>query len=100
LAYVLPVSLVMAIVQYFTITAEMYSLATLNTAFVGLVAMFLLYKLRTRGKEEKTESKFYKDKLNLWQAIFPYALILVLLLSFQLIPTAIRDVVSVAPLPK
>ncbi|MDR3012455.1 MAG: L-lactate permease [Chitinispirillales bacterium] len=94
LAYVLPVSFVMAVVQYFTLISGMYALATLNTAIAGLVAMFLLYKLRSRGKEERTETGFYKDKLNLWQALFPYVLILALLLSFQLIPSAIRDSVA------
>ena len=97
LTYVLPVSFVMAIIQFFTLKAGMYSLVTLNAAFVGLSVMFLLYKFRMRGKEEKTESGFYRDKLNLWQAIFPYALILMLLLSFQLIPNAVREVVSIAP---
>jgi len=97
LPYVLPVSAVMAAVQYFTITFGMYTLATLNTAVIGLVTMFLLYKLRTRGKEEKTESGFYKDKLNLWQAVFPYALILILLLAFQLIPAELKDAVAVSP---
>jgi len=97
LTYVLPVSFVMAIIQFFTLKAGMYSLVTLNAAFVGLSVMFLLYKFRTRGKEDISESGFYRDKLNLWQAIFPYALILMLLLSFQLIPNTVREVVSIAP---
>jgi len=97
LPYVLPVSAVMAVVQYFTIAFGMYTLATLNTAVIGLITMFLLYKLRTKGKEDKTEVKFYRDKLNLWQAVFPYALILILLLLFQLIPAAVKDAVAVSP---
>jgi lactate permease len=84
LVYVVPVTLVMVIVQYFTIQFEMFALAGLNAALAGLVAMFLLYKLMARGKEEKGESGFYKDKLNLAQAVFPYALIFALLISFQL----------------
>jgi lactate permease len=97
LSYVLPVSAVMTVVQYFTIQSGMYALVSLNTALVGLVVMFLLYKLRARGKEERSEGGFYRDKLNLWQAVFPYALILILLLSFQLIPHAIREAVAVSP---
>lgn len=88
LVYVLPVSAVMTVVQYFTMIHSMFALVSLNTALAGLVTMFLLYKFRARGKEEKSEIGFYKDKLNLGQAIFPYALILALLLSFQLIDLA------------
>ncbi|MCL2689203.1 MAG: L-lactate permease [Chitinispirillia bacterium] len=97
ISYVLPVSAVMTAVQYFTLYFGMYTLAGLNTAAIGLVTMFLLYKLRARGKEEKTAAGFYKDKLNLWQAVFPYALILILLLSFQMIPAAVKEAVAVSP---
>ncbi|MDR2577306.1 MAG: L-lactate permease [Chitinispirillales bacterium] len=97
LAYVLPVSFVMALVQYFTLTSGMYALATLNTALAGLAVMFLLYRLRAKGKEGKIKNSFYRDKLSLWQAVFPYALILVLLLLFQLIPAAVKDSIAVSP---
>jgi lactate permease len=93
LSYILPVSAVMTVVQFFTIFFGMYSLATLNTALVGLTVMFILYKLRSR---DKVESGFYKDKLTLLQSSFPYALILILLLSFQLVPPVVRDNVAIS----
>ena len=101
LSYIIPVSAVMIIVQYFTISFGMYALGGLNTALAGLITMFALYKIRARGKEEKnTEVGFYKDKLNLGQAVFPYALILMLLLSFQmidLIDPTLRNRIGIAP---
>ncbi|MCL2412026.1 MAG: L-lactate permease [Treponema sp.] len=100
LAYILPVSVVMTAVQFITISFGMYSLATLNTALVGLIVMFVLYKIRSRQKvsedQDKPKIAFYKDKLNLFQSLFPYALILILLLLFQFIPPAVRDTVSVS----
>jgi len=93
LLYILPVSAVMTVVQFFTIYFGMYSLATLNTALAGLIVMFTLYKLRSK---DKAESGFYKDKLTLSQSLFPYALIIVLLLLFQLVPAGVRETVSVS----
>jgi lactate permease len=88
LAYVLPVAIVMSAVQFFVIQAGMYSLGTLITALAGLVTMFLLYKLRSKKSEK---AALYKDKLSLLQAVFPYALIMLLLLSFQFIPVEVRN---------
>jgi len=91
--YVLPVSAVMALTQYFTLSSGMYALGTLNTALVGLLTMFGLYKLRSSSKaREKQKIKLYKGSLNLFQSVLPYVVILVLLLSFQLLPQAVRDV--------
>ena len=90
LAYILPVSVVMAVVQYFTIHFGMYSLATLNTALVGLVAMFLLYKLRSKPREQKPG--IYSGRLNLLQAVLPYSFILVLSLAVSFLPFALRDI--------
>ena len=92
--YVLPVSLVMATVQFFSLQVGMYSLAGINAALSGLVALFLLYKLRTGFRKF---TGFYKGKLSLLQAVFPYALILIMLLSFQLVPYDIRQSVAIAP---
>jgi len=92
--YVLPVSLVMATVQFFSLRVGMYSLAGINAALSGLVTLFVLYKLRTGYK---AQGGFYKGKLNLLQAVFPYALILIVLLSFQLVPYDIRQSVAIAP---
>jgi len=89
LPYILSVSAVMAVVQYFTIISGMYSLATLTTALAGLTAMFALYKLRTKSK---THSSLYKGSLTLWQSVLPYAVILGLSLGFQFLPAALKDI--------
>ncbi|MCL2638013.1 MAG: L-lactate permease [Oscillospiraceae bacterium] len=96
LSYVLPVAAVMSIVQYFLITSGMYSLGTLITALSGLVVMFLLYKLRRKKPADETKTGLYKDKLNLLQSVFPYALIMLLLLSFQFIPVEIRNKIAIS----
>lgn len=105
--YVLPVAMVMSAVQFLIIYLGMYALASIVTGLAGVVAMYLLYRLRFRKKvktaeaaeiTESTETANQpKDKLNLLQSIFPYALILILLLSFQLIPASVRNAVAVAP---
>ena len=91
LAYVLPVSILMAVVQYFTILLGMYSLASINPALIGIATMFGLYKLRTRSgiKEKKS---FYADDLNLGQALLPYASILLISILFQLLPQSLRNI--------
>ena len=95
LPYVIPVAAVMSTVQYFVIHFEMYALGTLVTALCGLITLFLLYKIGNKNKSaEKTG--LYKNKLNLLQSAFPYALIMVLLLSFQFIPSEIRNNVSLS----
>ena len=89
LPYILPVSLVMAVVQYFTIYFEMYSLATLNTALAGLAAMYGLYKLRAKTK---STGGLYAGSLTLWQSVLPYAVIFGLSLIFQFLPQTLRDI--------
>ena len=94
ISYVLPTALVMFAVQFFTMRFGMYSLGTINTALAGVTTMFLLYKLRNKSGEKLV---MYKSELNLLQSVLPYALILVLLLSFQLIPAEIRNNAALAP---
>jgi lactate permease len=99
--YVLPVSAVMTAVQLFIINGGMFHLATIVTALSGLIIMFLLYKFRSRLRADKTQpvaekTGLYKSKLNLLQSTFPYALILILLLSFQAIPANIRNLIAVS----
>jgi len=93
-AYILPVSAAMAAAQYFTIRFGMYSLAAINASLAGLAVMFALYRLRAK---DGRFGGFYKDKLNLFQALLPYALILALLLLFQFVPAGVRDAVAAAP---
>ena len=88
LPYVLPVSVIMAAMQYCTIYFGMYSLAALNTALVGLAAMYILYRLQVT----KTQNSLYSGTLTLLQAVLPYAFILVLSLVFQFLPANLRDI--------
>jgi lactate permease len=95
--YVLPVSLVMAGVQFVMIyVAEAYPLAGLVPALVGLVTLFGLYKLRSRGKEGEKKPLYRGEKLNLFQAALPYLVIIVLALSFQLVPQSVNDAAAVS----
>jgi lactate permease len=113
LTYVIPVSAAMAGVQFVLVHNEMFHLATILTAASGLVVMFALYKIRERraaagnaggdgnrpgaaGESGRLPSS-PTAKLNLLQSVAPYALILILLLSFQAIPQDIRDRVAIAP---
>lgn len=92
ISYILPVSAFMAVVQFITIWFELYPLATINTALLGMLAMYFLYRLRSK---EKREGGLYKDKLNFFQAILPYVVILALAITFQFaIPPAVNDAAS------
>ncbi|MCL1881619.1 MAG: L-lactate permease [Oscillospiraceae bacterium] len=112
LKYVLPVSIVMAGVQFALLANQMFHLASIVTAACGLIVMFTLYKVFEKvgltkpepekkvvgkvtkaaksDKAETSDSKQPNHKLGIVQAIAPYALILILLLSFQAIPAEIR----------
>ena len=89
LSYVLPVSAVMAVVQYFAVSLGLYSLATLITAIVGLAAILCLYKLRSRAK---SGGGFYSSELTLLQSVLPYFVILGLSIVFQFLPDVLRAV--------
>jgi lactate permease len=91
LTYILPVSAIMVVVQFFSIHFGMYSLASINPALIGLVSMFALYKLRSRSKS-KPKSGFFRTELNLGQALLPYASILILSILFQFFPSGLRDI--------
>jgi len=111
--YVLPVSLVMTGVQFATIyLLEAYPIAGLLPALAGLLTLFLLYKLRSKGQQpiesiedesvhasaaESTTSGLYKGKVNLFQASLPYLVIIVLALAFQLVPTSVNNAASFGP---
>jgi lactate permease len=104
LTYVIPVSATMAGVQFLLIRNEMFHLATILTAAAGLSAMFGLYKIRekfAKGGGESAVRSAEKSKesspLSLLQSVAPYALILILLLSFQAIPLHVREAVAIAP---
>ncbi|MCL1865945.1 MAG: L-lactate permease, partial [Oscillospiraceae bacterium] len=105
---VIPAWAVMTAVQFAILHLEIFSLATLMTALVGLCTMFGLYKLRF-GKSGESEMvgksvglthpirDNSKTRPTLLQATLPYILIMVLLLSFQFIPPEIRNKVAISP---
>ena len=97
LSYVIPVSIVMTIVQYFVIFfMSAFPVAGLLPALVGLLTLFGIYKLRAKKSEEK--KSFYRgEKLNLLQAILPYLVIIVLALGFQFVPGRVNDAASFGP---
>jgi lactate permease len=95
--YVLPVSLVMTGVQFLMVSISAYPVAGLVPALVGLITLFGLYKIRSRG-EKKEEAGLYRgEKLNLLQAALPYLVIIVVALSFQLVPQSVNDAASFGP---
>jgi len=89
LSYVVPVSAVMTVVQFFIIRLGLFSLASLLTAVVGLAVMLVLYKLRSPSK---TKATLYASNLNLFQSVLPYVVILVLAMLFQFLPDALRNI--------
>jgi lactate permease len=100
LPYVLPVAVTMSTVQHFLMRFAMYTLGTLVPALSGLAVMFIFYGIRNKivnkGKP-KEKITLYRGKLTLLQAVFPYALIMILLLSFQfLIPREVRGKAELA----
>ncbi|MCL2036588.1 MAG: L-lactate permease [Oscillospiraceae bacterium] len=95
LGYVIPAAAVMSGMQFLLVRLGMYALGTLVTALSGLVTLFALYKIRSK---DETDEKIvlYKGKLNLLQSAFPYALIMLLLVLFQLIPIQIRNTIALS----
>ncbi|MCL2366030.1 MAG: L-lactate permease [Oscillospiraceae bacterium] len=89
ISYVIPVSVIMAVTQFFIIRLGLYSLASLLTAVVGLAAMLALYKLRAK---QKSKAGLYSAELTLFQSVLPYAVILVMAMLFQFLPDALRDI--------
>ena len=77
--YIIPASAVMGAVLFTLAKLEMVSVIGLITGLSGLLTIFAVYKLKNRGK--KTAS-LYKDKLNLFQSVLPYILIVLLSVAF------------------
>ena len=72
LPYVLFTSAAMSVTLYTVASLEMVSVIGLSTGTVGLVTMYIVYRIRNRRLARK---KLYKDKLSLVQSILPYILI-------------------------
>lgn len=82
LSYVLPASLIMCLVMFTVVKVELMSMIALFTASSGMIVVFLLYKLRHRGEKI---GALYSEKLNLFQSLLPYVLIVGLSVLFQLL---------------
>jgi len=98
--YVVCVSVVVSASAFVIIFfAEAYPIASILPALLGLVTLFAMYKIRARSTEGKSESKglYRGEKLNLLQSAFPYIMIIVLALAFQLIPQSVNDAASFGP---
>jgi len=97
ISYVLPVSLVMTGVQFVVIyIIGAYPIAGLLPALIGLLTLFLLYKLRTRSQKSAKKGLYRSEKLNLLQAALPYLVIIILALGFQLVTTVVDNANNVA----
>ncbi|MCL2187883.1 MAG: L-lactate permease [Defluviitaleaceae bacterium] len=98
LSYVIPVSLVMTGVQFVVIFfMSAFPVAGLLPALVGLLTLFGLYKLRAPKSGEK-KSLYRGEHLNLFQAILPYCVIVVLALLFStIIPASVNNAASFGP---
>jgi len=87
LPYVLITSAAMSITLYVLASLEMVSVLGLSTGTVGLVTMYLVYKVRNRNAGKK---ELYKDKLNLIESVLPYILIIVLSIAFFIIDPSVQ----------
>lgn len=77
--YIIPASAVMGAVLFTLAKLEMVSVIGLITGLSGLLTIFAVYKLKNRGKKAVS---LYKDKLNLFQSVLPYILIVLLSVAF------------------
>jgi len=79
---ILVVSVIMSIVLYFLSNIGMMSVIGLLTALIGLCVGFFVSRARSK---EKTALRLYSAELNLFQAILPYLLTVILSVSFFLL---------------
>ena len=83
LPYVVSVAVPMGIVLYILARMEMFSVTGLLTGLTGLVACFVVNRIKS-GKEDGAHS-LYKSEINLFQSVLPYVLIVVLSIAFYII---------------
>lgn len=81
ITYVLPLSLVMCIVLFIVVRLEMFSLIGITTGLIGILSFYFLYK----PKNIDAKKEYYKDKLNIGEAAFPYLLIIVFSICLNII---------------
>lgn len=80
--YIFILGVVMGAMLYIMAKLEMFSVIGLLTGLTGLIACFLINKIISKGEKHHG---LYKDKLNLFQAVLPYLLIIVLSLLFYIL---------------
>ena len=73
----------MGIVLYILARMEMFSVTGLLTGLTGLVACFVVNRIKS-GKEDGAHS-LYKSEINLFQSVLPYVLIVLLSIAFYII---------------
>ncbi|MDR0851274.1 MAG: L-lactate permease [Clostridiales Family XIII bacterium] len=79
--YVLILSIVMSAVLYVLARLEMLSVIGILTGLCGLICCYGLYRVLQR-KKGTGKIQFFKTELNLFQALLPYLLIIVLSVLF------------------
>ena len=80
--YIFPVSALTVAAMFVTLHLQMFSLVGLTSALTGLITMYIIYRL---GRRKEGKVKLYSSSLNLWQAILPYASVIVLTLLLQVL---------------
>lgn len=81
--YVLALCAFMALTLNVLARMEMFSVIGLLTGLVGLIACFIINKIKYSRQE--TKIKLYKTELNLIQAVLPYLLIVILSILFYIL---------------
>lgn len=79
--YVLPLSLIMYVVLFIVVRLEMFSLIGITTGLIGILSFYFLHK----SKNLDVQKEYYKDKLTIWEAAFPYLLIIVFSICLNII---------------
>lgn len=70
--YILCISATMGFTLFVLALLDMTSLMGLLAGLVGMITLLVIYKIKNKEKESKP---LYKDKINLFEAVLPYVLI-------------------------
>lgn len=87
LPYVLITTATMSLTLYVLASLEMVSVLGLSTGTVGLVTMYLVYKLKHRSSSRKS---LYSSKLSPVESVLPYILIIVFSVAFFIINPSLQ----------
>jgi len=87
LPYILVISAVMGGTLFVLALLDMTSVMGLISGLMGMIALLVIYNLQNRGREKKP---FYKNEINLLQAVLPYILIICLSIGFFIIGPKVK----------